>query len=133
MEVLGATNFNTIANSVFPNQGLTENRVQTLKSLTELLLNELRLLESLHPRKGELLIDSQISLSDEVEKFEIELIRAALAKAKGSQRVAARMLKTKTSTLCAKIKRFGIEPQGVTFVSIPESAEDNFMSEPAFS
>jgi transcriptional regulator with GAF, ATPase, and Fis domain len=131
MEGFSLTNIET-TNNVFSNQGLTENRVQALKSLALLLLNEVKLLESLNLKKNDLLTDGRFSLSEEVEKFEIELIRLALVQAKGSQRVAARLLQTKTSTLCAKIKRYGIEPNGMTFIPRIESDDENFVSVKAF-
>ncbi len=133
MEVFDLTSIDVVASNVVSAQELKENRMQTLKSLTLLLLNELNLLESLNRPKDGLVTDTPVSLSEEVEKFEIELIRAALIRSKGSQRVAARMLRTKTSTLCAKIKRYGIEPNGLALISVPRSVENDFTSERAFS
>lgn len=129
MNGVALANIETLTDRNFPLQSLTENRIQALKSLALLLSNELKLLEDLYLRKDESAsAEKAISLSDEVENFEIELIRLALARAKGSQRAAARLLKTKTSTLCAKIKRYGIEPQGITFVSAGEIEGDDFTS-----
>lgn len=117
MSIVNLANIESVTDKTLPLQSLTENRIQALKSLAVLLSNELKLLEDLYLQKDESTPDTTISLSEEVENFEIELIRLALARAKGSQRIAARLLKTKTSTLCAKIKRYGIEPQGITFIS----------------
>lgn len=116
MEGFNLTHNETMQINDFSVQRLRENRVQALKSLALLFLNELNLLEDLQFQKEEILSDGTISLSEEVEKFEIELIRMALARAKGNQRLAARLLQTKTSTLCTKIKRYGIESQGITIV-----------------
>lgn len=128
MESFNPTNIEILTNTINPLQGLTENRVQALKSLALLLLNELNVLESLNFQKDKFTDDNPISLAEEVENFEIELIRSALVRAKGSQRVAARLLKTKTTTLNVKIKRYGIEPKGVTFVQNNKSSEENFVS-----
>ena len=55
-------------------------------------------------------VEQGLNLDDEVRRFEIELIRAALLKAQGSQTHAARMLGVKTTTLNTKIKRYQIQP-----------------------
>jgi DNA-binding NtrC family response regulator len=48
------------------------------------------------------------SLSDEVRRLEIRLIRNALSQTRGHQRKAARLLGVKATTLNAKIKRYQI-------------------------
>lgn len=53
-------------------------------------------------------LDRGISLRDEVRRFEIGLIQLALKRSGGSQQRAARMLDIKPSTLCAKLKSYGI-------------------------
>ena len=53
-------------------------------------------------------LDRGISLRDEVRRFEIRLIKLALKRSGGSQQRAARMLNLKPSTLCAKLKSYGI-------------------------
>lgn len=88
---------------------LADERVRALKSLALLLLRELEQLEHLNPRK-EILFAEDLSLSEEVQNYEVNLIRAALSRVKGNQRKAARMLKTKVTTLNVKIKRYGIVP-----------------------
>lgn len=120
--------FNPANNEIFSNgaislENLTEHRVQALKSLTVLLLNELRTLENLNVRKDNFANDRQISLAEEVENFEIELIRSALIRTKGSQIAAARLLQTKVTTLNVKIKRYGIEPNSYKFASNAEYRE----------
>jgi DNA-binding protein Fis len=47
-----------------------------------------------------------VNFYDEVMKFEIELLRAALAKVGGNQRAAARLLSMKTTTLNSKVKLY---------------------------
>ena len=52
--------------------------------------------------------DGKLNLDDELKRYEIGLIRAALDKAGGSQTRAARMLGVKVTTLNTKIKRYQI-------------------------
>jgi transcriptional regulator with GAF, ATPase, and Fis domain len=47
-----------------------------------------------------------VNFYDEVMKFEIELLRQALAKVGGNQRAAARLLTMKTTTLNSKVKLY---------------------------
>lgn len=49
----------------------------------------------------------------EVTKFEIELIKRALAHTAGNQRAAARLLGMKVTTLHGKIKSYGINTSSV--------------------
>jgi len=53
-------------------------------------------------------LDQGISLKGEVRRFEIGLIQLALKRSGGSQLRAARMLDLKPSTLCTKLKTYGI-------------------------
>lgn len=52
-----------------------------------------------------------IDLYDEVQRFEINLIRQALEETDGHQVQAARLLGLNVTTLNAKIKRYGIDPK----------------------
>jgi DNA-binding NtrC family response regulator len=54
-----------------------------------------------------------MNLEDQVQRYEVDLIRYALIKTQGHQRRAAKMLGVKVTTLNAKIKRYGIEPFNV--------------------
>jgi DNA-binding NtrC family response regulator len=56
-------------------------------------------------------LDRGISLRDEVRRFEIGLIQLALKRSGGSQLRAARMLDVKPSTLCTKLKSYGISSE----------------------
>jgi transcriptional regulator with GAF, ATPase, and Fis domain len=85
--------------------GMLHNRLELLRELTLSLLTEL---ESLG-RSAVPAPDSELSLDDEVKRFEIALIRAALAKAHNNQARAARMLGVKHTTLNAKIKRYQLQ------------------------
>lgn len=85
----------------------------------EILLTALRDLESIEA-------DSQPSahkfrLRDEVRRFEIDLICAALQKTNGNQRHAAMLLGTNATTLQSKIKRYKI--------TISRSHLDNVITE----
>lgn len=55
----------------------------------------------------------KINFEEEVKRFETNLIRCALMRTGGIQRRAAALLNIKVTTLNAKIKRFGITPNGL--------------------
>ena len=79
-------------------------RLDDLRTMVRSLLTELeslRLPVELEPEGG-------LNLDDELKRYEIGLIRAALDKADGSQTRAARMLGVKVTTLNTKIKRYQI-------------------------
>ena len=79
-------------------------RLDDLRAMARSLLTEL---ESLgQPDAPE--PDGKLNLDDELKRYEIGLIRAALDKADGSQTRAARMLGVKVTTLNTKIKRYQI-------------------------
>ena len=79
-------------------------RLDDLRAMVRSLLIELESLGlpvELEPEGG-------LNLDDELKRYEIGLIRAALGKADGSQTRAARMLGVKVTTLNTKIKRYQI-------------------------
>lgn len=79
-------------------------RLDDLRAMVRSLLTELDSLGlpvELEPEGG-------LNLDDELKRYEIGLIRAALGKADGSQTRAARMLGVKVTTLNTKIKRYQI-------------------------
>ena len=78
-------------------------RLDTLREIAYLLLNELDSLGRLAPKAA-----SRIDLNEEVKRFEIDLIKATLEKTRGNQSQAARMLGVKVTTLNAKLKRYRI-------------------------
>jgi DNA-binding NtrC family response regulator len=51
-----------------------------------------------------------IDFYDEVERYEIELIRSALNQCGGNQTQAAKLLHLKSTTLNAKMKHYGLNP-----------------------
>ena len=55
-------------------------------------------------------IEGGIDFYDEVERYEIELIRTALNQCGGSQTQAAKLLHLKSTTLNAKMKHYGLNP-----------------------
>ncbi len=101
--------------------GMLHNRLELLRELTLSLLTEL---ESLG-RSAIPAPESELSLDEEVKRFEISLIRAALAKAHNNQARAARMLGVKHTTLNAKIKRYQLQIArrngDVTFLSTEQA------------
>lgn len=83
---------------------------QRLRAIKEVALNLLSEVESLGgPR---LRNRRNLKLHEEVQQFEIDLIRIALDKTGGSQTQAARLLGVKLTTLNTKIKKYGIECPG---------------------
>ena len=66
---------------------------------------------------------TELSLDDEVKRFESKLIREALAKTGGNQARAARLLGVKHTTLNAKIKRYQISINGNGVISGDELLE----------
>ena len=81
-----------------------DNRLTTLREVAMTLLREV---ESLRVTEPYDLVD-RVRLCDEVQRFEIELIRSALSRTAGNQTRAARLLGVKLTTLNSKIKRYGI-------------------------
>ena len=77
-------------------------QIESLREITLSLLTELESLGSLTEPAPE----GNLRLGDEVRRFEIALIRAALIKTKGNQARAARLLGVKHTTLNAKVKRY---------------------------
>jgi DNA-binding NtrC family response regulator len=77
-------------------------QIEALREITLSLLTELESLGSLTAPAPE----GDLRLEDEVRRFEIALIRAALLKTKGNQAKAARLLGVKHTTLNAKVKRY---------------------------
>jgi transcriptional regulator with GAF, ATPase, and Fis domain len=77
-------------------------RLDELRKHAEGLLRDLNVLsEALASRQAR-----DISLVDEVQRYEADLIRGALIRTGGRQRRAARLLNMKIATLNAKIKRY---------------------------
>jgi len=84
----------------------SELAMQNLNSVREAALTLLREVESL--RRVHQVPDEKLGLHEEVQRYEIELIRQALHRTRGNQRRAAKLLGVKVTTLNCKIKRFNI-------------------------
>lgn len=80
-------------------------RIEALKTLTRALLSELEALSA-----GSALESAErVDLSEEVHRYEADLIRSALIRTGGRQRRAAFLLNMKVATLNAKIKRYHLD------------------------
>jgi DNA-binding NtrC family response regulator len=91
-----------------PEQGAAV-RLKTLRELALALLQEVDSIKG----SGSLESKPSLDFSEEVRRFETDLIRWALMRTGGHQRRAARMLNLKVTTLNAKIKRYRIQPHAV--------------------
>jgi len=81
-----------------------DSRLNSLKEVVLDLLNAVESIRKTEPPNGE----RKLRLHDEVQRFEADLIRAALVRSGGNQARAARHLGVKHTTLNAKIKRYKI-------------------------
>lgn len=85
--------------------GPFDTRISHLKILALSLLREIASAENTRENYG----DRTIDLQAEVRRFETELIRSALIQTGGCQRQAARLLRTKVTTLNTKIRKYKID------------------------
>jgi DNA-binding NtrC family response regulator len=77
--------------------------LENLREIVFTLMTEIECLDRLAPKESE-----PVDLKDAVQKFEIDLISAALERTRGNQSRAARLLGIKHTTLNAKLKRYQI-------------------------
>jgi DNA-binding NtrC family response regulator len=96
---------NTSANDAPPRP--SELALHNLNTIREAALTLLREVESLR-KTHQAATNPGLALQEEVQRYEIELIRQALHRTRGNQRRAAKLLGVKVTTLNCKIKRFGI-------------------------
>ena len=92
-----------------------EQRVQQLTLLAKALAGEIESLEAElatdRNREKQVEFDNDgIDFYDEIERYEIELIKSALSQCNGNQTQAARLLRMKSTTLNAKMKHYGLNP-----------------------
>lgn len=92
-----------------------EGRVQQLTLLAKALASEIETLQTElsidRGRDRQVDFDNDgIDFYDEIERYEIELIKTALTKCRGNQSQAARLLRLKSTTLNAKMKHYGLNP-----------------------
>ena len=85
-----------------------DNRLNTLREVALTLLREVESLRVSQAGSSK----RRVKLHDEVQKFEIDLIRSALGRTGGNQTRAAQILGVKITTLNTKIKRYKIAPAG---------------------
>ncbi|HEU4834409.1 MAG TPA: helix-turn-helix domain-containing protein [Pyrinomonadaceae bacterium] len=83
-------------------------RVDQLVMLAKALADEVETLKAELTTKVN--INREINFYDEVERYEIELIRSALNQCHGNQSRAAKLLHLKSTTLNAKMKHYGLNP-----------------------
>jgi DNA-binding NtrC family response regulator len=99
-------------------------QIRSLRDITLALLTELESLGSLTapaPAKN-------FRLDDEMRRFEIALIRAALVESRGNQVLAARLLGVKHTTLNSKIKRYQLQRAHRENGSAPASPEQKLVA-----
>ena len=80
------------------------NNLESLKEAALTLMREVESLASLHEPQA----NGKLGLQEEVQRYEMELIRQALQRTHGNQRRAAKLLGVKVTTLNCKFKRLGI-------------------------
>jgi DNA-binding NtrC family response regulator len=80
--------------------------LENLREIVFTMMTELECLGRLAPTEST--ESTPVDLKDAVQRFEIELISAALEKTRGNQSKAARLLGVKHTTLNAKLKRYQI-------------------------
>ena len=87
---------------------LAESRIEALRSLVLMFLREVDSFKKIVGPKRPRVRGDRVNLTNELAAFEISLIKDALIRCEGNQREAAKHLCIKTTTLHAKIKRYGI-------------------------
>jgi DNA-binding NtrC family response regulator len=85
---------------------LSEFARYNLNNLREAALTVLKEVDTLTSNQPE--PERNLGLQEQVQRYEIELIRNALLRTRGNQRRAAKLLGVKVTTLNCKIKRYGI-------------------------
>ena len=104
---LGRENVRLPEQEVSPAESETarHNRIEALKTLTRALMKEIEALSDSSTMDA----NEEVHLTDEVRRYEADLIRCALIRTGGRQRRAARLLHMKVATLNAKIKRYQLD------------------------
>jgi DNA-binding NtrC family response regulator len=85
-----------------------DNRLNKLREVAVTLLREVESLRVSQSASS----PRSVRLYDEVQRFEVDLIRSALSRTAGNQTRAAQLLGVKLTTLNTKIKRYRIGPLG---------------------
>ena len=90
------------------NEVVLDNRLSALREVALTLLREVESLRITEP----VTLSRKVRLSDEVQRFEVDLICSALSRTAGNQTRAARLLGVNLTTLNSKIKRYKIPIDG---------------------
>jgi len=90
------------------------NRIEALKTLAKLLLHEVESLAEISPAANGQTKETEINFTEEIQRYEADLICNALFAVNGNQRKAAKLLGMKNTTLHAKIKRYEIDSWSVS-------------------
>lgn len=93
---------------VLHNEVALDNRLTALREVALTLLREVESLRVTEPVN----LSRKVRLSDEVQRFEVDLICSALTRTAGNQTRAARLLGVNLTTLNSKIKRYKIPVDG---------------------
>ena len=105
---------------VLHNEVVLDNRLTALREVALTLLREVESLRITEPVN----LSRKVRLSDEVQRFEVDLICSALTRTAGNQTRAARLLGVNLTTLNSKIKRYKIARFGDESIS-----ENDFQSQ----
>jgi DNA-binding NtrC family response regulator len=106
MENVRVTKPNEAATDGMIHQRSLEYKIAMVKKIVLALLSEIEDIQNIQSIN----IDDCIDLSEEVRRFEMELINKALQLTSNHQARAARILRIKATTLNAKIKRYNLQP-----------------------
>ena len=90
------------------NEVVLDNRLSALREVALTLLREVESLRITEPVN----LSRKVRLSDEVQRFEVDLSCSALSRTAGNQTRAARLLGVNLTTLNSKIKRYKIPVDG---------------------
>ena len=110
------------------NEVVLDNRLTALREVALTLLREVESLRITEPVN----LSRKLRLSDEVQRFEVDLICSALTRTAGNQTRAARLLGVNLTTLNSKIKRYKIPIDGhkleLEKTEVPQNAAEDQMS-----
>ena len=87
---------------------VTNSKLEALSTLASSIIEEIASLR----QNGSVGAMERLDLAEEVRRYEMGLIRSALARAGGNKREAARLLNVKATTLHEKLKRSGMLHSG---------------------
>jgi len=104
----------------YPSAADTDNHSEVERRLDQLVMLARALATEIETLRAEINSDQHrhpihlnndgIDFYDEIERYEIELIRSALNQCGGNQTQAAKLLHLKSTTLNAKMKHYGLNP-----------------------